>query len=52
MKQVESSAYFSLGLFLDSEDGAEIFLRNDSEFQRTARRFIPEDGTRLHSLCS
>jgi hypothetical protein len=33
-------------LFFDPEDGGDIFLSETSvDFQRTARRYIPEDST-------
>jgi hypothetical protein len=34
-----------LGLFLNPEDGGNICLRNVDDFQRTTRRYIPEDRT-------
>jgi hypothetical protein len=40
-----------VGLFLDREDGGDMFLRNVGYFQRTTRRYIPEDGT-LHKAKS
>jgi hypothetical protein len=40
-------AGFLLGLFLDLEDGGDIFFRNVCYFQRTTRRYIQEDRT-LH----
>jgi hypothetical protein len=45
-------ADFLLGWFLDSEDGGDTFLRNVSvDFQRTTRRYIPEDSTLHNQRC-
>jgi hypothetical protein len=41
-------AFFSLGLFSDSQDGVEICLRNIVKFDRTVRRYIA--GNRSLSL--
>jgi hypothetical protein len=38
-------AGFLLGLFVDHEDGGDIFLRNIDWFQRTTWRYIPKDNT-------
>jgi hypothetical protein len=36
-------AAFSLGLFVNPENGGEMFLQTVADFQRTTRRYIPED---------
>jgi hypothetical protein len=41
MKQAASRAAFLLGLFLDSEDTCSS--ETSVDFQRTTRRYIPED---------
>jgi hypothetical protein len=36
-------ADFLLSLFFDPEDGDDLFLRTSVGFQRTTRRYIPEE---------
>jgi hypothetical protein len=43
-------AVLLLGLLFDGEDGGDVFLRNSVDFQRTIRRYIPEDRT-LYNYC-
>jgi hypothetical protein len=56
VKQVGSAccpfhAGFLFGLFFDSEDGGDIFLRNIVDYQRTTWRYIPEDSTLRSNRC-
>jgi hypothetical protein len=46
VKQVPNTtnAGYLLDLFVDPEDVGDMFLRN-VDFQRTARRYVPEDRT-------
>jgi hypothetical protein len=44
-------AGFFLGLFFNHEDGGDLFPRNVVEFQRTTRRYIPEDTTLRLIFC-
>jgi hypothetical protein len=43
MKRAICTAGFLLGLLVDLEDGDDMFFRNVDYFQRTTRRYIPED---------
>jgi hypothetical protein len=47
MKEMAISAGFLLVLFFDPEDGGEMSV----VFQRTARSYIPEDGTLHNHRC-
>jgi hypothetical protein len=44
-------AFFFLVIFLDPEDGGDVFLWNVCYFQRTTRRCIPEDRTLHNHRC-
>jgi hypothetical protein len=44
-------ADFLLGLFLEPENGGDMFLRNVVDIQRTTRRYIPEDSTLHNHRC-
>jgi hypothetical protein len=44
-EQVTRFRFFFFGLFLDTENGGNICFRNMVDFQRTTRRYIPEDST-------